>query len=201
MARDYIIFREIDCWRFCLSRHIRELAGFTGQRACEKRLKILVEAGYIDRKKILYGIPGMYSLTYKGKMLLGMNKRQEKVRIEQVSHDIAVLDTAIYFLKKEQIKLENILTEKQLFSLQGFTTRKHYPDFVIEKDGKKNCVEVELSAKAMQKFEKNITDNYLTYDVQYWVVPKSEVKTLQRLENLSEKYPNIEIIYLEEVAS
>ena len=45
MERDKKIMREIDRWRVCLGRHIRALAGFTGQRACDRRLRELIEAG------------------------------------------------------------------------------------------------------------------------------------------------------------
>jgi DNA-binding Lrp family transcriptional regulator len=59
MERDKKVMREIDRWRVCLGRHIRELAGFTGERACDRRLRKLIEAGYIERKHILYGVPAI----------------------------------------------------------------------------------------------------------------------------------------------
>ena len=64
--RDELILREIDRWRTCGSRHIRFLANFSGQRATDRRLKILIDAGYIERKKYLYGVPSIYFLTSKG---------------------------------------------------------------------------------------------------------------------------------------
>jgi len=199
VERDYLIMREIERFRFCLSRHIKLLADFEGQRACDRRLKILIEAGYIDRKKVLYGVPSVYYLTHKGKMLIGANKRQDKIRTEKIPHDIAVVETAIYFMQKNNIKLDEIITEKQLNSIAGFGDRKHCPDFVIEKDGKKNCVEVELSLKEKTRFEKIVEDNYLNYDMQFWIVAKSGLKIKKRLESLSEKYQNIEVIELEGV--
>jgi hypothetical protein len=178
------------------------LAGFSGQRACDRRLKILIDTGYIERKMILYGVPGVYYLTHKGKVLIGASKRPSKIRVEKISHDIAVLDTVIYFMKKYGVKSENIVTEKQLYSKSGFVTRKHYPDFVFTDASKKDCVccvEVELTAKAKGKFEKNVEDNYLEYKTQYWAVPKSELKIRERLKELGEKYSNIETMELEGV--
>ena len=61
--RDYQIFRELERWRVVLSRHIVALAGFSGQRACERRLKKLIEAGYIHRNRVLYKVPGIYRLA------------------------------------------------------------------------------------------------------------------------------------------
>ena len=197
--RDYRILRDIERFRFCLSRHIRLLAGFEGQRACDRRLKALIEAGYIDRKKILYGVPSVYFLTHKGKMLIGANKRQDKIRVERINHDSVVIDTAIYFALKREVDIENIVTEKELHSKQGFGDRKHYPDFIFEKDDKKYCVEVELTAKSKQNFEKVLEENYLTYDIQYYVIYKNGHKIKSMLDQLSVKYQNIDIINVEEV--
>lgn len=201
MDRDYLIMHEINRWRFCLSRHIRFLAGFAGQRATDRRLKLLIEAGYIRRRKIIYGVPSLYYLTYKGKILNHLPTKQDKVRIEQVTHDIAVLDTAIYFLLKENIPLADITTEKELHSLDGFSIRKHRPDFVFTKDGKKYCVEVELNRKSKERFEKNLQDNFMEYDYQKWIVPHTQVKIIQLLKDNEDKYPIINIIHLEEVTN
>ena len=197
--RDYRILRDIERFRFCLSRHIKYLAGFEGQRACDRRIKALIDAGYIDRKKILYGIPSVYYLTHKGKMLIGANKRQDKIRVERINHDSIVIDTAIYFTLKREITVENIITEKELHSQQGFGDRKHYPDFVIEKDGKKYCVEIELTAKSKQNLEKILAENYLTYEIQYYVIYKNGNKVKSMLDEMSKKYTNIEIINVEGV--
>jgi hypothetical protein len=175
------------------------LAGFEGQRACDRRLKILIEAGYIDRKKILYGVPSLYFLTHKGKMLIGANKRQDKIRVEKIPHDTAVVDTVIYFVLKHNISLDKIVTEKEINSQAGFGTRKHVPDFIIESENKKICIEVELSLKSKARFEKIVGDNYLNFSKQLWLVTKSGHKIRNILDNLSAKYPNIGIMNLEEV--
>jgi len=191
--------RDIERFRFCLSRHIKILAGFGSIQNCDKRLKSLIEAKYIDRKYILYGVPCVYLLTYKGKILIGANKRQDKIRVDRVIHDIAVLDTVIYFMGNYEIDIENIVTEKELNSKLGFSQRKHQPDFVFEKSGKKYCVEIELTLKSKQKFLEIVEDNYLNYDTQYWIVSKSGVKIKSMLEDLNTKFQNIEIIELEGV--
>ena len=51
--RDIDIFREIERWRVVTGKHIGVLADFSGQRSCDRRLKKLIEAGYLERKKIL----------------------------------------------------------------------------------------------------------------------------------------------------
>lgn len=44
--RDIKIINEIQHWRFLLSRQIKVLGGFNGQRACDRRIKKLIEAGF-----------------------------------------------------------------------------------------------------------------------------------------------------------
>ena len=55
------------------------------------------------------------------------------------------------------ISFQDIRTEKQLHSVDGFSNRKHRPDFTYSKDGKTFCVEVELSLKNKKRLEQNRT--------------------------------------------
>ena len=184
----------------CQGRHIRELVGFSGQRACDRRLRKLVQAGYLERKKILYGVAGIYRITAMGaKLENGISDRNSKIRIEQIGHDIAVLDTAIYFHKVHGIAYCNITTEIQLHRKDGFGIRKHRPDFIFKKDEKTTCVEVELALKAKDRFVKIMKDNFMQYDKQIWVVPDKESKIAKTLENNKKYYTNIEIIELNQI--
>ena len=197
--RDLQIFREIDRWRVVLGRHIAELVGFTGIRACDQRLSKLISAGYIERRKILYGIPSIYSLTSKAKILASLPARTEKIRVEQIPHDIAVLDTAIYFHKLKEVPYGDMTTEKQLHSLDGFGTRKHRPDLIINRNGKSYCIEVELSLKAKSRLEAIIQDNFMQFDHQIWIVPDKSCKIYQILADNQAQFTSIHILELQEV--
>ncbi|MCM1132386.1 MAG: hypothetical protein NC340_02835 [Ruminococcus flavefaciens] len=197
--RDELILREIDRWRACGSRHIRFLAGFSGQRATDRRLKILTEAEYIERRKYLYGVPSIYFLTAKGKSLIQVGTGTEKVKIEQIVHDRTVLDTAIYFIKNENVSLQNITTEKQLHQLDGFGIRRHRPDFIFTKDELTYCVEVELTKKAKNRLLNIIKDNFMEYDTQIWVVPNYQTGILQILNDSKRYYDNIKIYSLQKI--
>ena len=116
VERDKLILREVERWRVCGSRHIRFLAGFSGQRATDRRLKLLIEAEYLERRKYLYGVPSIYFVTSKGKKLIQSNARPEKVKVEQIVHDMTVLDSAIYFMQKENLSLQDIMTENSCIS-------------------------------------------------------------------------------------
>ena len=130
--RDNKIIKEIERWRICQGRHIKELAGFGNQRTCDKRLQKLIGAEIITRKKILYGVAGIYSNTNKARNIAGIATGESKIKVEQIGHDIAVLDAAIYINKKFGIPFEAMITEKELHSLDGFGVRRHRPDFVIK---------------------------------------------------------------------
>ena len=199
LQRDRKIIREIDRWRVCLGRHIRELAGFSGQRACDRRLRKLVQAGYISREKILYGVAGIYRITNKGAKLEGLGNVRNKIRIEQIRHDIAVLDTAIYFNKVLEIAYKNMRTELELHRLDGFGVRKHRPDFVFKKDAKTICVEIELALKSKNRFENIMSNNFMDYHKQIWIVPDLDAKIAKTLQNSKVMYSNIEIIELGQI--
>lgn len=202
VKRDYIVLSTIDKWRVITGRQIAKMAGFPSQRTGDRRLKKLLVAGYIDRKKILYGLPCLYFLTQKGKVLISAPKYTEKIRIEQIKHDLAVVDTAIYLHQKLGIPYRCMVSEKQLHRADGFAKRRHRPDFVLTDEAQKTiCAEIELSLKAKERLQKNVKDNFLNYDLQIWVVPSMQHKIALLLKTEQAAYNDIEILELSEVQS
>ena len=196
--RDYEILRLVHRFRFCLGRHIRVLCGFSGARASDRRLKLLAEAGYLTRQKYLYGIPYLYTLSHKGRILLCANKREDRIRVDRITHDIYILEAIIYYVQKYGVSLTDIESEKELHIKDGFGLRKHQPDFVVfsSADGR-IAVEVELNPKPKDRMEENIRENYMKYDKQVWITNNSKVKSL--LQMFGGEYSNIEVLRLEEV--
>lgn len=199
IERDFRVFQEVNRWRVTLSRHLKTLAGFSSQRTCDRRLKKLIEAGFLRRQKYIYGVPYLYFLTRTAQVLIHASTHEPKIRIEQIVHDIAVLDTAIFVYNEKNILFTDMQTEKELHGIDGFSNRRHRPDFVYEQDGKSVCVEVELSLKARTRLEKNIQSNFSNYDTQLWIVPDRHSKIAEILEEQSRIYPDIQIIELSEV--
>lgn len=197
--RDMDVLREVGRWRFLLSRHIRVLAGFPSQRTADRRLHALIAAGYLQRHMVLYGVPALYQLTHKGRMLTGFGKRAEKIRLEQIPHDICVLDVLIFLQAHYAFPFSKVTAEKELHRKDGFGTRKHYPDFLFEMKGKACAVEVELSLKSADRLAKNAQINFLNYDVQFWVISKDSKALKSRLEALRKSYSDIYILYLEDM--
>lgn len=197
--RDIKILNEITRWRFMLGRQIKMLCDFKGQRACDRRLKKLIEAGYIERKYIIYGIPGLYFVTPKAKRAFALEYITTDVRIEQIQHDIYVIDTAIYFINKYGIDKDIIITERMMKHSDGFGNNKHRPDFVFKKDDNFYCIEVELTKKKKITLDKNMQDNFNNYDIQKWIVPFEKIKVKEQIEDVSKYYSDVDIIPLSEV--
>jgi len=194
--RDCEILRLVHRFRFCLGRHVQVLCGFSGARATDRRLKLLVDAKYLDRKKYLYGIPYMYTLSHRGRILLGVNKREEKIRVDRITHDINILEAVIYYVLKG-VSLSAIESEKELHVKDGFGLRKHQPDFTIQLNNQSIAVEVELSSKSKTRLEENVRENYIKYDRQIWITNVNQVISL--LGDFGKTYSNIEVLRLEEV--
>ncbi len=196
--RDFLILKEIQRWRFLLSRQVKILCGFNGQRACDRRLKKLIDAGYIERKHFIYGVPRLYFVTQKAVKLFNLEYYTQSVRIEQIEHDISVIDTAIFLINDENIESASIVTERDLKHRAGFGNPKHFPDFIYTKEEKTFCVEVELSAKKQVSLDKNIRENFKNYDVQRWFIPNDKPKIIENVKTIGQKY-EVEIFSLERV--
>jgi len=158
---------------------------------------MLVEAGYLTRQKYLYGIPYMYTLSHKGRILLGVNKREDRIRVDRITHDIYILEAIVYYVLKDGVSLSAIESEKELHIKDGFGIRKHQPDFVVSSNGKRIAVEVELNPKPKDRMEENIRENYMKYDQQIWITNNSKVKSLLKV--FIGEYSNVEVLCLEEV--
>jgi len=195
--RDYEILKLVHRFRFCLGRHIQVLCDFSGARASDRRLKLLLEAGYLARRKYLYGVPYMYTLSHKGRILLGVNKREDRIRVDRITHDIYIIEAIIYYALRYGVPISSIESEKELHIKDGFGLRKHQPDFVVNSAGGRVAVEVELNPKPKDRMEENIRENYMKYDRQVWITNNSKVKSL--LKEFTGEYSNIEVMPLEDV--
>ena len=180
--RDKSIMNCLAKFSFLLGRHIKVLF-FDGTRACDRRLKLICENQYLKREKILYGVPYLYSLAPRGQQAIHAPVKSSKIRVDQIHHDIAVVDTVLYIMDELSIPLSDMTTEKQLHRQDGFGMRKHHPDFVFWKDNQTVSVELEMSLKAKTRLEKNIADNFMKYDGQFWIVPDNQLKIIQILED------------------
>jgi len=180
-----------------MSRHVTALF-FDGARACDRRLRALVDHKYLMRSKVLYGVPYLYQITTLARRLLGLNPRQDKIRIDHIEHDSLVLDALIHFMAHEELPLSAFEMEKELNRKNGFGQRCHQPDFVFIKDGKSTAVEIELTTKAKDRLEANVKSNFMKYDQQIWLIRKDNRKLLALLKSYEPKYASMNILSVED---
>jgi len=196
--RDLLLIKEVGRWRFLLSRHILTLCGFSSQRTLNRRLKFLVERKYLERKKILYGVPYMYILAHKARVLIGYNRKAETIKTDRIHHDIMLLDSVAYIIQKFKIELSDITTEKEMLMQSGFGKARHTPDYSFIKNEKTYAVEIELTPKNKTAFEKNIRQNFMNYDTQLWIIEKDS-KIHRMLKEFETTYHNIELLFLSDI--
>lgn len=189
--RDFAVLHEVSRWRFCLSRQIKELCGFSDINNCNKRLNKLVNNHYLEKKHILYGIPYLYYVGKYTRYLSSVSYYVPKIKNSEIRHNIAVIDSAIFF-HKVGIDYNEMISERELHSLDGFGSRKHHPDIVIQKGDIKICVEVEFTPKAKVRFENILRANRCNYDLQIWIVPRHQKKIRQMIH--SSHITNIKVI-------
>jgi len=196
--RDIRIIRETARWRVLLGRQVKIIGGFTGTRATDRRLKKLVDNGFLEKKKYIYGIASIYNVTPLAKRKFDLGTYINKVRLEQIEHDMAVVDTYLYLKEKYSIKSDDVKSEKELRNEKGFITRGHVPDFTFNCQDEKYAVEIELTLKSKERFQSNVKNNYLEFDKQIWVVSKWRKAIIEQLKEFQHMYGNIEILFLED---
>lgn len=198
VERDYLVLKMIYRFGFCLGRHVCFLAHFPSARTCDRRLKILIDNGYIERKKFIFGIPYLYYLTPMGKKLIHATPVKEKIRIDNILHQVFLLDHLPMLIDKYHFSLDNIQTERELHSLDSFGTRNHRPDLVFLLDDKKVAIEFERSKKAKNRLKTNIESNYLDYDRQIWIVPSTQAKVISWITEEINNYLGIEVVVVDD---
>ncbi len=197
VSRDLEILREVERWRFCLSRQIYDFTSFKSKSAFYRRLKLLVDHGYLTKKRYLYGLPAIYTVTIQAYKELAIPVKSNKVSVGVLEHELAVIDCYLYF--KDKYKLESNAFQSERELRNEFTSSKHYPDIVFKKEDNDYCIEVEFSLKSPNSLERNIKENYLNYEEQFWIIKKEHYRLNKLLEGLKQSYPNIKIILWEQI--
>lgn len=193
--RDLVIFNEIHRHRFLLSRHVKLLCDFPSQRACDQRLKKLIDSKYIERKYILYGIPSLLFLTDKTKRLLNLKYVTKDIRVDKILHDINVIETYIYLIYCYKLDKKVLQTEREIKQEKLL----HTPDIIFIFDNSQYAIEVEMSEKSFDKLEKIIKGNYLKYEKQIYIISENQTKIIDNVNKLKSKYDNINILALEKM--
>ena len=142
-------------------------------------------------------MPALYFTTKLAQDFFNLEYITSDIRIDKIKHEVNVTNTAIYFINHMKILDDSLITERELKHEDGFCRQRHRPDFIYEKDNQTICIEVEMTEKARERLEKNVRENYLNFDTQYWIVGNEKIKN--NIQKLESRYTNIEIIELETI--
>lgn len=197
--RDLVAIRELYRWRALAGRHVRVLCDYPSQSTAGRRLRLLVENKYLKKHHVLYGYPALYTVAHKGRVLIGANKREDKINLSLIPHNMAVLDVACYFHEEQGVPMGDFVTEKEMHVSDGFSSRQHRPDFVITRGCRRIAVEVELTLKAIDKLRNNIQTNFIEYDGQIWLTATRNSKISRVILEETQHYNDIEVLYLNEI--
>jgi hypothetical protein len=196
--RDTKILLESIRWKLLLARQIKYIGGFRSDNALYRRLRILIDARYLKRLYVIYGVPAIYITTSRGKKMAGLDTMLSPVSNVSpvyIKHDICVVDAAIYLTQLLNVSFSEMQTEREIRKKQGYGLPEHVPDIVIPTQG--ICVEVELTQKNYERLKKIMSDEYRKYDRVIYVVPNASGQLYRKIKNIANNYPAVEIIELE----
>ncbi len=147
-----------------------------------------VRAGWVDARKIFGTQPAWVWLTRAGLDAVGLPYRDWMPKESGLGHFHAVNAVRVW-LEGEDMKTGQIkawVSERQLrydHGQQGFVGggRVHVPDAVVQYDGYDIAIEVELSAKSMQRTKDIMAElvNRKTYRAVFYFVTKASKGVVQ----------------------
>lgn len=149
-----------------------------------RRLKVLVDAGLLQRTNLLQNQPGVYIATRPGLRLSGAEFPMATVSLQNFVHDRTVVDVQLQLeLDGVTVITEREMRQRERLGEASFAVdvpvphqagaASHRPDLAMSSGRKVHAVEIELVAKSHARLE-SILMAYLAsdrYDSVYYVVP------------------------------
>lgn len=154
----------------CEMRHVQERYGISRSVAYELVAR-LIEAGLLERLRLLWGEPALLRATRAGIAYCGLALSPARLSAHSWRHWSACADAALwiernwgpeaYISERELVQAEEerqrpLASAQPLSSYDDYGRGLHRPDLVIRSDGGQIAVEVELTAKAPKRLEKII---------------------------------------------
>lgn len=168
-----------------------------------RRLKRLVENGYLIHERIFHGKPGIYYPTYKGVSAAGDLMPPARVNLTDYEHDLIVVDIALHFEKKYGYwKSERELRSDKGIS-GGFGSKLHIPDGIIKVNDELIGIEVELTRKGKDRLRKIFMQHLRSNDYQkVWYFVNDENIRHHLLANMDNRVRSIiQVFEVKEVPS
>lgn len=202
--RDYKIVNWIDSHGYVIAQQVFMYFQLNPKRGY-RRLRLLVENGYLQHKRILFGQPGVYLATLQGIALIADDPERPhgiaQVRAATLKHSLLLVDLSRVLVQKTGGTWK---TERKIRREKGFVysqaARPHIPDGVLTMPGGTSiAVELELTAKGTRRLE-NILRGYarMAEFTEVWYVVQTSALA-QKVHEFGRKMPFIKIYLLKEV--
>jgi hypothetical protein len=164
----------------------------------------LKKEGFLATKHVLVGERQLYYVPPRGVDAFVLEYPAiRQINPIMVRHNIAVVDTMLFLVKKRGFCLQSFLSEREVLREEGYKFnskyREHIPDFLYQDGEEKIAVEVELATKAKQRIQKNFAANMVKYDKQIWVISEKKKGIRDYLLGKEEQGRKVEVISLEQV--
>lgn len=127
------------------------------------RIAQLRKAGFVDERPLIVGpAPSIVFATRRGLIAAGSDLRPADLDGRSLQHDGALVDLAIDYEQAGAV----VLTDRELRSLArrpeseaeryavevpGSPGRRHFPDLIVEADGRRLAVELEVAEKTISR--------------------------------------------------
>lgn len=173
-----------------------------GQSVCYRRLRKMVQNGYLYHERIFHGKPGVYRVTSSGQNIAGdvlTPKKITNANLATYGHGLTVIDvaTALEAHTGGTWKTERHIRREK--GITGVGRTEHVPDGELKfSDGKSIAVEVELSGKSQRRLQKILRQYARTEYKEVWYICGTKAIT-ERIRTAAGKARYIKIHLLEEV--
>lgn len=181
--RDIEIMRFINEFGFCITPHLERRFAIRNWRVYQL-MKRLVDAGFVQQRRIFHGQPNVYYLTNEGAEFTDL-PAIDRISSGTYEHQIAMTSVAIKLL--ELYPMATWVSERKLkydkFFL-GIGVRGHISDgVIILPDNRQISIEIELTLKGKHRLE-GILKSYasqLTFKEVWYFCTPSVIPTLTNL--------------------
>ena len=185
VERDGEILRWVNGFGFASADQIMRYMNVK-KATCYTRLKKLVEAGYLNRERILHGQARIHKLTKEGILASGDHLRPTgEIRLGTFKHDLALVDLALdlrdatggEFIPQRRIRHDEGLSGLGQFGhvADGYLHLLHHD--------KPIAIELELTVKAKSRLNSIIEGyggNLTVHEVWYFCQDKSVISALKK---------------------
>lgn len=147
--RDSVIIIFLARHKFATATQIAKYVSMSDKSAY-RRLKKLVESGYLTNRRIFIQQPGVYLPTASGIDAAGCGIRpRREIALGTYFHDLEVVNIALkFYAKGYEIETEKEIIAKQNRGIGQIGKKERVPDLVLHKNNEKIAIEYEKAIKS-----------------------------------------------------